>query len=203
MEKKIYALWENNEKEKKSNIIFFTVVGILFVLMTVFVVLNTFVFMNIVVDGSSMCDTLKSGDLLVANKKKQAEVGDIVIIANQKNYWLIKRVIAIGDEDGTSVKISNGKVYVDGSELDEPYAKGKTNPISNYEWELKEGEVFYLGDNREGSADARGNGPCEMVDVVGVVEDWSINARGFIKAVYFLPMKLTALFGANCTGNVS
>ncbi len=201
--KEQYALWENDKKEQKANTVFFMVVGILLCLMTLFVVLNTYVFINIQVDGSSMCDTLQSGDMLIANKNKTAKEGDIVIIANERSYWLIKRVIAIGDDDGTTVVIKDGKVFVDGKELDEPYAKGQTRPTASYnQWFLSEGEVFYLGDNREGSSDARNNGPCKMEDIVGVVTEWSINARGFIKGFYYLPMKISSIFGSNCTGNV-
>ena len=204
MEELRKPLFSNEDKEKKSNVVFCVVVAVLMALMVLFVVLNTYVYINIQVDGESMMNTLSSGDLLVANKTVDAKEGDIVVIAHQKDYWLIKRVIAVGDADGTTVKIENGGVYVDGEKLDEPYAKGITKPVTlEYEWTIFDGEIFYLGDNRENSADARSNGPCLKTDVVGVIENWSVKNRNLMKAIYFIPMQIGKIFGSNCSGNVN
>jgi signal peptidase I len=87
----------------------------------------------------------------------------------------IKRVIAVG---GDRVEIKNGYVFINGERKDEPYIDNK--PITflrdkdSLDITLKEDEIFYLGDNRTVSEDARMHGPCKVDDVVGVVENWSL-----------------------------
>lgn len=202
MERIDFPLWENAKKSKLKDVIFFSVVGFLLALMITFIVLNTFVFINIEVSGESMMHTLQSGDVLVANKNKKPQVGDVVVISGVKDYLIIKRVIAIGDDDGTEVMITNGAVFVDGEKLVEDYdfASIIDTWYSAY-WQLEKDEIFYLGDNRQNSQDARGNGPCKMENVIGVVDDWAIRNRGLIKAIYFIPMQLAKLFGSGCGGN--
>ena len=164
------------EREKyKSNLSFTAWALVLTILVSVIIVLNTFVFMYTEVIGSSMYPTLKHGNVLIANRHKECQRGDIVIIRHEQDdkvQLVVKRVIAM---EGDTVSISLGKVQINGQSIDEPYANGKTN---QQEWQngytLKEGEVFYLGDNRTVSLDSRANGVCDVSDVVGVVENWSV-----------------------------
>lgn len=63
-----------------------------------------------------------------------------------------KRVIGnAGDE----VRVSDGKVYVNGNLLDEPYASGITLPGKDSVYIVPEGCIFVMGDNRENSNDSR------------------------------------------------
>ncbi len=174
-------LIEDEEQNlKDSN--WFCAIGIfLTTFLVCIVVLSTFVFMNISVSGNSMNKTLNNGDIVIANKLKQAEHGDIVILSDAKKYgekWLIKRVIGL---EGDTVMIKEGKVFLNGKELNEPYAYGATYAFGvvneGMSISLKENEIFYLGDNREYSADSRIYGVCTIENVVCVVEDWSLNAR--------------------------
>ena len=93
------------------------------------------------VHGSSMNPTLSQGDLLVLYNSKKINRGDIIIIQtdleitsgdleglNLISKWkigktkkLIKRVIAI---EGDSIKIKDGKVLLNGQELEENYIEG-------------------------------------------------------------------------------
>ena len=164
------------EKDKqRSNLSFTAWALVLTILVSVILYLNTFVFMYTEVVGSSMYPTLKNGNVLVANRLKEFKRGDIVIIDHKegdKSQLVVKRVIAL---EGDSVTISNGVVQVNGQPLKEDYAFGRTE---SFEWTngytLQEGEVFYLGDNREVSLDSRLNGVCNVADVIGVVENWSV-----------------------------
>lgn len=148
--------------------------------------LNRFVFMYANVVGSSMENTLQSGDTLLANKCKDFEVGSIVIIKNEKekNEYIIKRVVAVG---GDTVEIKDGALYVNGKKKSEPYAVGRTEPKGWYGWTdksaytLKKNQVFYLGDNREVSLDARTYGPCDKEDVVAVVTNFSLWLNNLFK----------------------
>ena len=188
-------LMDGQPKNKKADKVFALVLCVVLLLMTVLIVVNKFVFLNIYVDGQSMSPTLNNKDVLFAVKGSDVEVGDIVVIDGEKSNGkggydlLIKRVIAIGKKDKTViVEIKDGKVYVGESsetltEIKEDYLpKGiTTQPIeqNNVRWELKEGEIFYLGDNRAHSSDSRYSAYdlCEKSQVIGIVPDWALSIR--------------------------
>lgn len=177
------CLLETEIKKRKSDNRFNLIVAIIIAILLFVSYLNVFVFMNIMVSGPSMERTLKDGDGVVADKTVRAvDPGDIIIIEGVKKDLLIKRVIAV---DKCTVEIlPDGYVYVDGVKLEEPYLNGmRTTPhaygLPEYaRWELKDGDIFYLGDNRWVSADSREYGTCTMDNVAGVVMKWSIRFKG-------------------------
>lgn len=72
-----------------------------------------------------------------------------------KKIYYVKRVIAT---EGQTVDLIDGKVYVDGEMLDEPYYSGETYSIDatvNYPVTVEPGCVFVMGDNRGHSLDSR------------------------------------------------
>ena len=114
--------------------------------------------------GTSMVPTLDNRDWLaitafLPNPKR----GSIVIISPRTNNFhepLVKRVVAVA---GDEVNIEDGKVFVNGEALDEPYLPPKTETqpapwfLAAVEYPVKvpAGTVFVLGDNRGGSTDSR------------------------------------------------
>lgn len=175
------SLQERKLKKEQSDRNFLLTIALIMTLILVIVLLNTYVFFNVQVVGDSMNPTLTSGDLLVANRKADVKIGDIVIIEGEKGEsWLIKRVIA---KEGQTVKISGGYVYVDGEKLDEPYVikDGATLAIDWVDRKLESGEIFYLGDNRVNSSDSRTEryGTCTKDQIVGVIENWSLSFKSF------------------------
>ena len=107
------------------------------------------------IPSPSMENTLHVENFVIGNRfDKSCDKGDIVVFESEEyDCYLIKRVIATG---GDSVEIREGKVFVNGSAIDEPYVVGTTiDPQENRIFEVPENCLFLLGDNREDSVDSR------------------------------------------------
>ena len=178
MNKVFDSLWEQDLKKQKSDKVFLLVLSVMLAVMVVFTVFNQYVFLIVSVSGPSMQPTLQTGDVVVLNRKREVSVGDIIVIGDVKNYWLIKRVIAC--EEGDTVEIKDGLLKVNGKIVDEDYVLDGVSAAQEDRLELltlKKGEIFYLGDNRLNSSDSRTYGACKDENVVGVVEEWSLKNR--------------------------
>lgn len=74
---------------------------------------------------------------------------------NLKKKYYVKRIIAM---PGQTIDLIDGKVYIDGEELEERYYEGLTSPIDptvEFPITVEEGMVFVMGDNRPRSKDSR------------------------------------------------
>lgn len=136
------------------------------------------------VDGNSMNNTLKDGGMmLIWSLGYQPQQGDIVVLNKTDQVTdqllhskaIVKRVIATGGQT-VDIDYSTGTVYVDGEPLDEPYIKEEmylpANPMMyNTHWEIPEGSVFVMGDNRNASTDSRHDmvGPIDEDYILGKV----------------------------------
>ena len=183
---------KKDPKPSKGSTVLTIILIIMCVILAVTAYLNTFVFFLVEVSGDSMLPTLHTGDVVTVNRNQTASVGDIVIIEGEKkDAYIIKRVIATS---GDTVSIEGGAVLVNGKEIDEPYLEKEncTAPMGKKsKWTLKEGEIFFLGDNRINSKDSRDDayGPCTEEQIVGVVEDWSLKTISVNKFFYELGRK--------------
>ncbi len=160
-------------------LIFFTV------LMAIIVVANLFFFEGHPVEGPSMLNTICDGDKITVCKWKEPDRGDIVIIELDGKI-VVKRVIALG---GESVKIDKqGKVYINGEFLPEPYLDKSLVTFENREYDcvVPDGYVYYLGDNRSVSLDSRANGPTKEDNIIGVVSDYFLKIKDKPIYKYFL-----------------
>ena len=104
--------------------------------------------------GNSMVPTLEGGDIVLAVKDKEFQIGDIIAFY-YNNKILIKRAIA---QAGEWVDIDkDGNVYVNGDPIDEPYIDEKALGDCNIElpFQVPEDKVFVMGDNRDSSVDSR------------------------------------------------
>ena len=119
------------------------------------------------VDGSSMDNTLQDGEImLIWSLGYTPKQGDIVVLNKTPvllTGWtepraIVKRVIATGGQT-VDIDYMAGLVYVDGQPLDEPYLPeemylpGPT--MQQTHWEVPEGSIFVMGDNRNHSTDSR------------------------------------------------
>lgn len=104
--------------------------------------------------GKSMNGTLDSGDIVVSIKSSDLKTGDVVAFYYNNNI-LVKRVIA---NPGEWVDIDkDGNVYVNNVKLEEPYIEEKAYGETNIElpYQVPEGKIFVMGDNRLVSIDSR------------------------------------------------
>ncbi|MGH2693252.1 MAG: signal peptidase I [Actinomycetota bacterium] len=76
----------------------------------------------------------------------------------------IKRVIAV---EGDTVEGRDGRVYVNGEPIEEPYLPDGTDTSPFGPVQVGDAEVFVMGDNRANSDDSRNFGPVPADSIVG------------------------------------
>ena len=152
------------------------------------VVVRTFIFQTFWIPSPSMSTTLVKDDRVLVNKLSyvfhDVNRGDVVVFERPANMPesdikdLIKRVVAL---PGERVSILDQEVRIDGRPLDEPYTNGlPTEPRvacpqpadltgidTEAGYEIPEGHVLVLGDNRTDSTDGRCFGPIDEDLIVG------------------------------------
>lgn len=135
------------------------------IVIIVVLLFKQFFFAPVRVNGSSMDNTLKDKEILLLNiidykLNDNIKRYDIVVVDIEKEF-LIKRVIGL---PGDIVRCVDNKLYINGKEIKEEYAKGET---SNFEVKVRDDEYFVLGDNREVSLDSRAFGSFKRNQIVG------------------------------------
>ena len=154
------------------------------IILAVYLVLlffRMFVYAPVQVVGRSMMPTLKSGDMLFADKTVAIRRGDVIVFSDEsKDKSYIKRVIGIaGDEimikDGVVYRSENGGDFYP---LEEKYVSSPTLS-EKVRYSVPAGRLFVLGDNRINSSDSRYStiGMPKTSSVLGVVPEWVINSK--------------------------
>ena len=150
--------------------------------------IRSYVFSLIKVNGHSMQPTLYHNERLVVTKLMYTpSQGDIIILdppAHQQGPY-VKRIMAV---EGQTIDIdyNNGKIYVDGVELQEDYIKERISSRGNIALPMKvpENTAFVLGDNRNNSRDSRykdiGVIPYENIIGKVTVRIWPLDRLGSV-----------------------
>lgn len=144
---------------------------------------RTYGFAQVQVFDVSMQNTLFEGYRLIEDKISfrfsDPERGDIVIINDPDlPERLIKRVIGL---PGETIDMADGKVWINGVPLEEPYVKGITYPSTlAMPYKIPDNHVFVMGDNREHSMDSRSMGAIPLAHVEGTTafRVWPLSAFG-------------------------
>lgn len=135
------------------------------VIVVVVVLIRTFIITPVRVDGDSMKNTLKNGDILLLYKLSSINRFDIIVLDEEKdNEKIIKRVIGM---PGETIAIKKGKIYINDKVIDDEYAYGETSDYNKVT--LRDNEYFILGDNRLISKDSRYFGPIKDNEIKGKI----------------------------------
>jgi signal peptidase I len=138
------------------------------------VLIVTFGFQVARVEGQSMAPTLEDQDRLIVNKLVyrigEPRRGDIVMLYYPLNpeKSFVKRVIA---EEGDTVRIVDGRVYVNDIPLKDDYVPNEFR--SHDDWGpqvIPEGYYFVMGDHRNNSSDSRHWGMVPKKYIIGKVQ---------------------------------
>jgi signal peptidase I len=186
---------EGEEKKQAPHRSFWKELPLLIlVALVVAILIKTFLVQVFWIPSGSMRDTLIEGDRVMVNKLAyrlgEPHRGDIIVFDNPEaagtdgetvfgallrhvveslgvsspDTVLIKRVVALG---GETVQIREGRVYVDGIAIDEPYIKDGSTMPDYGPIAVDIGYVFVMGDNRNSSTDSRVFGPIAEKRIVG------------------------------------
>ncbi len=153
----------------------YSLIETILVALVLAIVLYLFIMTPHEVVGNSMHPTYKNGEFLMANKItyriSEPKRGDVIIFKFSDTQDFIKRVIGVpGDE----VMIKDGKIYINGSMLDESNYLSSSVITNGGEYlhegqsiTIEQGKYFVCGDNRTNSSDSRVFGPIEKEAIKG------------------------------------
>ncbi len=159
-------------------------VDALIVVAAIAAIIATLVLPVLEIAGTSMEPNLNDGDIVLLVKTDKLETGDLCAFY-YSNKILIKRVIAT---PGDYLWIeSDGTVFVNGIELEEPYLTEKAlgECDISFPYQVPENAFFMMGDQRETSIDSRSS-------VIGCISSDHIIGKIVCK---FWPMSEFQWFG--------
>lgn len=159
---------------KKIRQFFFPSVTPKFLIRVLFVTLSAYLFFNYIciplhIKGYSMEPTYHNGGInfcwrlrYLFSKPKRCDV--IVVRFAGNRVMLLKRVVALEDEQ---IEFRNGKLFVDGKQMDEPYVRYPCD------WNLLPRQVekdciYVVGDNRNMPIENHHFGQVTLKRVAGV-----------------------------------
>lgn len=145
-------------------------VYVLTIVAAVAVLIATLILPVLQIEGTSMSPSLANGDIVLLTKTTNFDRGELCGFS-WNNKLLIKRVIGL---PGDWIEIdTDGTIYLNGEQLDEPYAEQLAVGECDLEFpfQVPQEQYFVLGDMRESSIDSRNTliGCVEKDQIVGKV----------------------------------
>lgn len=150
------------------------IAGVLTVAAAITALLMTRLLILLQVNGSSMAPTLEEDEIVILRQTKEIETGDIVGFYYGGKILLKRAIGSAGDEIDID---QEGNVYVNGRMIDEPYVADKKlgKCDQDFPYQVPEGMIFVLGDNRAVSIDSR-------MKALGCVEESQIVGKAAFRA---------------------
>lgn len=174
---------EREESRYQFRRVILTIAGILAVAAAITALLATRLFVLLQINGSSMMPTLAEGEVVILRQTKNIELGDIVGFYYGGKILLKRAIGSAGDYIDIDEK---GNVYVNNKMIDEPYLTEKRlgKCELDFPYQVPEGMIFVLGDNRAVSMDSRMKsiGCVESDQIVGKVafRAWPLGRIGIL-----------------------
>lgn len=125
------------------------------IIVIVVILFRTFIATPIRVDGPSMEDTLKNGDILFLNKLDKSYKRFDIVVIYKNNVRLIKRVIGL---PGENIEYKDNTLYINGKEIEDVALIRTANFTLKDLYgidRIPKGYYFVMGDNRTVSKDSR------------------------------------------------
>lgn len=146
----------------KETIPYLIIIGII-------ILIRLFIVTPVRVDGPSMDNTLKDGQLLILNKLDTSYNRFDIIVFKLSDDKLIKRIIGL---PGDTIELKDNKLYINDEYIEETYLDKENLDKDNGNYAkttIKEGYYFVMGDNRKDSFDSRYFGVIEKKQIIGTV----------------------------------
>ena len=176
--------------KKQSNALRSTLewVGVIVAALVIALVLRATVVQTFYIPSPSMVPTLQKDDRILVNKLSYklhaVHRGDIVVFTTppnvDKSYKdLVKRVIAL---PGETVQGKDGKIYINGQPLAEPYLPATTTTQDFGPEVVPPNSYWVMGDNRSQSVDSRVFHAIKKNTIVGraFIRIWPLNRIGLL-----------------------
>lgn len=176
---------EENKEKKKRSPLSYLIEGLIYIalIITCVYIVPNYVVQRTVVSGDSMQDTLQDDESLLVDKISYRFTDpkryDIIVFypkGRDVEEYYVKRIYGL---PGETIQIKGDDIYINGSKIDDPYAKDSMDSagIAKEPYTLADDEYFVLGDHRSVSIDSRimpddpleGPGPVKFENIAGKV----------------------------------